>query len=85
MDLDLHADDRQLSAVAALLRAPEVRVVGLTLLGLFAVACVAVHELGLPYDTPLSLVGTFLYLWVFWILPAGVPAVAAGTFLARCG
>jgi hypothetical protein len=57
-----------MSAVAARLRAPEVRVVGLMLLGLVVVAGVAVYKLGLPHDTLLSVAGTFLYLWVFWIL-----------------
>lgn len=75
-----------MSALATLLRAPEVRVFGLMLLGLFAVAGVVVatsaSALGRPYVTPLSVLGMFVYWSAIWILPAGLPAGALGALLA---
>ena len=29
-----------------------------------------------------SVLGTFVYFWLIWVLPAGLPAAAVGTFLA---
>ena len=42
----------------------------------------ALTRSGVLYATPLSVLGTFVYFWLIWVLPAGFPAAAMGTFLA---
>jgi hypothetical protein len=75
-----------MNAMSTLLKNPEVRVFGVVLLGLVAVAAVvaaaSANALGRSYLTPASVLGAVAYFGLIWVLPAGVPAAAAGTLLA---
>ncbi len=74
-----------MNAPATLRKNVELRVLGVAVVGVLAVAGVvafaSARSLGYRV-TPLSVLGTLVYFGLIWVLPAGLPPAALGAFLS---